>query len=388
MSVVASNSPRRSRAALWVALASLAALGLVIGVRFKEAAAERKTFSAGAPAVAGGEPTARDAPALAVVRGVSTIWQPSVALTGTLAPIRETDLSFKMTGRLVSVRVKVGDKVKSGQALALLDSTEPAAQHAAANAQVHAAEVRLAIARDNEQRSRALFEQNAVSGSQHLADQQKADLAQAELEAARAQAQTAAATLKNTQVIAPFAGRVTQAPDAPGAIVTPGAPLFRIEDTTALRLRATVSVEDVSLVSVGALVRLDASGRSGRVTAVLPSVDPQTRRVPIVAEIPNQAAPPLLAGVFVRATITTGEPISVLRLPASTLRPGSQDEVVLLKAGKLRRARVVFARGDDGALWVREGLRPDEDVVLSPSAAAADGADVSTVPVNRNINAQ
>src|SRR6185436_12622495 len=103
-----------------------------------------------------------------------------------------------------------GDSVKAGQKLAELDAAEARAQLAAALAQVHTAEVQSAIADDNAQRTRGLVEHGAVSEVQFVGDRQRADLARAQLEAARAQADTARTSLESTQLVAPFAGRVTR----------------------------------------------------------------------------------------------------------------------------------------------------------------------------------
>jgi multidrug efflux pump subunit AcrA (membrane-fusion protein) len=110
------------------------------------------------------------------------------------------------------------------------------------------------------------------------------------------------------------------------------------------------------------------------VTAVLPSLDRQTRRLPIVAAIPNPGTT-LLAGAFVRAQIHARQDAQVLELPGAALRPGSQDEIVVVSQGKLVRRAVTFTRSEAGALLVRDGLSPNEDVLASPSADVRDGAE-------------
>ena len=122
-------------------------------------------------------------------------------------------------------------------------------------------------------------------------------------------------------------------------------------------------------VGVGASVAVRGGEHPtvGRITAVLPSVDPLTRRVLIEAQIKNEKDP-LLAGTFVRAVIEGGAPIAVLRIPVVALRPGSQDEVVLVEEGKLVLRRVAFARAEGGFLLVRAGLDAGAAVVALPSA--------------------
>ncbi len=376
---------RRSRVAPIVALALLLGLLGLIVVRYNQAVAERAAF-ADANTAAAIVPAAGAAPvAMAVhaVRGVAARWQANVPVAGTLAPVRESSLSFKIAGRLAAVHVKVGDVVKLGQVLATLDASDIVAQQRAANAQVHSAEVSLEIARDEEGRSKSLLATGAVSDAMHRGNAQRVELARAALEAAQAQAATVAAALDSTRLVAPFSGLVTQAPSAPGVVVSPMTPmavLFRIEDTTALRFTGTLSIDDAALAHVGAPIAVDGHDAQGTLTAILPSVDPQTRRVPIFAEIKNDPKSPMLAGVFVRAVIQAGAAIDVVKLPAEALRPGSQNELVLVVDKRAQLTPVVFARDDDGALLVRSGVRLTDTVVLAPSASTKTGDAITLAP--------
>ena len=75
-----------------------------------------------------------------------------------------------------------------------------------------------------------------------------------------------------------------------------------------------------------------------------------------------------------RAAVVGLAPMKVVRLPATTLRPGSQNEVMVVKEGaRLEARRVTFTRAADGQLLVRAGLKADERVLLSPSPEAQDG---------------
>lgn len=370
------------RPGLFVGIAATLALAVALRGRFKEAVAEKAALAEAVQVQA--QKAGTSAKGVALIRGTPDTWQPAIPITGTLAPIRESNLSFKVGGRLAGVYVKTGDVVKLGQRLAALDPADATAQSASAAAQVKAAEVDLSIAQDNEKRSKALLEKGSISATEHLMDEQKVQMSTARLEQARAQSEMARVSLGNTQLSAPFGGLVTLAPSAPGAIISPGvpgAPLFRIEDTSALKLNATMSAEDAPLAQVGAVATLEGKGGvKGTITAILPSVDAQTRRVPIIAEIPNDPSAPILAGVFVRATITAGAPVHVLRIPASALRPGSQDELVVVRGGKAHLVHVAFSHGDDGSLLVRGGLAETDDVVAAPTGETKEGDAIAVAP--------
>jgi RND family efflux transporter MFP subunit len=306
------------------------------------------------------------------VAPVAEKWRPLIGLEGTLQPAREAELGFKVPGRLGAIRVKLGDRVHTGETLAMLEDNEARAQVQAAEAQVHAAEAQLALAEDSSRRLGALASRGAGTEMSGVQSSQQKNLADAQLEGARAQLQLAQANLKNQALLAPFSGSVTKVPSGTGAIVNPGAPLFHVSDVSTLKLAATVSEGDVGLVKTGASVELTLDGKKieGKVSAVLSSVDSATRRVPVEAQLTNDGQ--LLGGSFVRAQIVGLSEVPVLRLPANTLRPGSQNEVMVVRAGRLERRHVTFST-DGSTILVRAGLAANERVLVAPSAEAQDG---------------
>lgn len=372
-----SAGPRKKgRVGLILGLAATLGLAALLGVRVKEALAERAALAAeqARQQTAKAETTGPKRAETKTTLGQPAKWRPVLSLTGTLAPTQEADVGFKMPGRLQTVKAKVGELVKAGALLATIDGSEMGAQAGVAAAGVHAAELALEMAKDGQRRVDMLFASNAISEGEKTAAAQRVALALAQLDQAKAQANLTTVSSANTRLSAPFAGYITRAPAGIGKIVQPGEPLFHVDDTSILKLNATLSEEDARLVDVGAAVAIEgAPEASGKVTVVLGSLDPMTRRVPIVAEIPNQPVTSLRAGAFVRAKITPAKDVDVIKLPASTLRAGSLDEIVVRREGKAHIARVVASIGEDGALLVREGVRAVDEVVLSPSIDVREG---------------
>jgi RND family efflux transporter MFP subunit len=376
MSTTAQARGRQRGVAGVAALVGAGVLFGLIGLRVKETLAERKALGA---ALADQVKSAPKRAGASVMHAVAHTWRPAIPVTGTLAPVQEAEIGFKNTGRLVAVRVKVGSTVRRGEELAALDTTEASAQAAATSAGVRAAQIAYDMAKDAEKRTLALFEQHAVSDAENLATQNRAALALAQLEQARAQARLAAVGVSNGSLVAPFSGLVTRVPNGVGKIVGMNDALFRIEDTSVLKLTATLSEVDARLVENGAEVRVEGASDAvhGVVTAVLASLDPQTRRVPLQAELTNDPAAPLLAGAFVRATVVSRKEVQVLELPPGALRPGSQDEVVVQKAGKAHLVHVVFTQAESGAMLVRGGITAADAIVLNPSPEVREGDDLA-----------
>jgi RND family efflux transporter MFP subunit len=311
-----------------------------------------------------------------IVRGENQTWQPLVEFEGSLVAAQSAALGFKVNGRISAVGVKLGQVVKAGTLLGRLDGNEAAAQVRSADAQLRAAQAQLALAEDNARRTAAMVSSGALSEQAGVQSASQRSLALAQLDAAKAGLALGQVNLQNQALVAPFSGTVTRVPDGVGAVVSPNTVLFELMDLSALKLKGSVSENDANLIRVGAPVEIstERGNALGVVKAVLGAVDPSTRRVPLEALFDNQKeAIPLRSGAFVRARIQGGAPIPVLRLPHESLRPGSQDEVIVVQGELLTVKRVSYALAKDGSLLVRQGLEATDRVVLSPRPEAKTG---------------
>jgi RND family efflux transporter MFP subunit len=287
--------------------------------------------------------------------------------------------------------VRVGDSVKAGQALATLDTGEISAQLKAAQAQVRAAEAQLTLATDQERRTATMVQSGSLAEANGVQSTQQKALATAQLDAARAQVSLSQVSLGNHRLVAPFAGSVTRAPDGVGSVVGPNATLFEIVDLSRLKLRGTLGEHDAALVEPGSKITVESEQGAveGTVTVVLGSVDAATRRVRIEADVDNQDKR-LRAGSFVRGVVRAGESIPVLKLPHDVLRPGAQDELLVVTGNTLASRRVVYAVAPNGELLVRRGLAAGEKVVRSPKADARTGerVEIDATPAASETKAQ
>ncbi len=387
MSTVVNSTPSTRKFNGWglLALVTVIVVAGFVGVRVKAKLELKKQEDASRQTSPEAAQIAKNAPAAPMISEVispkPTKWQPRVDITGTLEPLQQADVGFKMGGRLLAIKVKSGDVVKTGQTLGIVDAAEASAQARVAQTGVSVAQISLDMAKDAQKRTDSLFEQKAIAEAEKTTATQRALLAAAQLEQARAQVKLVSVSISNSLLTAPFAGLVTRVPAGIGKIVAPGEPLFHLEDTSVLKLSASLSESDARIVAVGANVSIEgAPNAPGKVTAVLGSLDPQTRRVPLVAEIPNGPDSGLLAGSFVRAQVVSPEPVDALELPGSAIRPGSQDELVLVKDGKAHLVRVSFSSGPNGTIYVRKGLETSDRVVARPRSEVKEGDVVGESP--------
>lgn len=369
---------RSKRTGIGLVVVVAAGIGFVglLGVRVKQATAKRASVAAER---ASAEAKAQIKEPLRTAKAEPTKWLPRVDVTGTLKPWREADVGFETGGRLVRVSVSIGDKVEGGQTLAVLDASRAAAQVGQAESQVSAAQASLSLAQDNLKRTEALVATKSVPEAQAEQARQQVALAKAQLEGALASTRLAKTGAGLHSIAAPFAGIVTKAPTGIGSVVNPGVPLVHVEDTSRFRLGATIGEEDVPLVAVGANVHVVYREKitTGKVIAVVPSLDQATRRAPVEIEVPNAEGSGLLAWGFVRARIEGRGEVDAVRVPATARRPGSQDELVKIERGSqgtvVRVVKASFAVDGDGALVVQRGLAGGDEVLLSPSVDLKDG---------------
>ena len=380
---VISPRPTGARKALVVLGVTTLAFAVFVGARVSGALGTR-TVARQEQAAASVEMKAMAGrpPEVEVVRGTATSWQPAVPFEGSLSAQKDADLGFKTPGRLAQIKVKVGDRVPAGRVLATLETGEAQAQLAAVQAQLVAAQAQAALASDGARRTALVVQSGAQSEAAGVQAEKQKQLAEAQMNAAHAQSDLARTALANHTLQAPFAGTITRAPTAPGAVVAPGAALFHLADLSTLKLVGTVSPDDARLVKVGTEVQvLGDDGQTvvahGKVSAIIPSLDAATKRLPVEATVANErdteGREPLLAGAVVRATLKGAAPVTVLSFPHTILRPGSQNEVLVVRAGKLAVRPIEHVVAPDGSLLVRRGIDPQDDVVLAPWPEAHTG---------------
>lgn len=316
-----------------------------------------------------------------VTTGTAAKWLARAELTGTLEASESARLAFRVPGKIRTINGKVGDVVRAGHVLATLDSKETRAQLAVNDAQIRASEAQLALASDAERRTAALVSSGSAAEAVGVQTEKQKALAAAQLEAAKAQDALIRVNLGNQTLVAPFPGTLTQAPKGIGAVVNPGEALFELVNTETLTLSSTISEADANVVAPGALVTVNTPHGEvqGTVRAVLSTLDSQTRRVPVQVEFKN--AGQLRAGAFVRAWVSSQQEMPVVRLPHTVLRPGSQDEVLVVgEGGVLELRKIAFVTDTDGALLVRTGLSAVEQVVVAPNPEAKTGSRVQVKP--------
>ncbi len=234
------------------------------------------------------------------------------------------------------------------------------------------------LAHQERERLDALWQDRSVPYRDLLEARSAAELAEAELTAARkrlAQVQrTAEGETAGVPVRAPIAGVVARVNVAPGGFVEEGERLFHLVDPGHLWLEARVAEADIGRIlrPDGAWFRVQGfedvfqvdPGAGARLVAFGELVDPESRTVPVIFEFPRPD-PRLRVGLSVTARVLTGEQQEALAVPAGALVNDAGAEVVYVQTGGEHFERRLVRTGlRDGAhVAVEEGLDAGERVV-------------------------
>lgn len=305
--------------------------------------------------------------------------QPRPALTVTVAkpvreplPIRlqangnvmawqEASVGAEVNGlRLSSVNVNVGDVVRKGQVLAEFVRETTQADSLQARASLMQAEASYLNAKADADRARAIENTGALSQSQVAQYLTQEKVALAQWEAAKAALSATEVRLGNTRVLAPDDGVISARTATVGAVVGAGQELFRLVRQSRLEWRGEVTPSEVDRVKAGQSVTVvAATGREvqGKVRAIAPSADPQTRNILIFVDLPRHAE--LKAGTFARGSFDLGQ--------SDALTVASESVVV---RDGTTYVFAIDAQNRASQLKVRTGRRVGERVEILEGAPA------------------
>jgi len=304
----------------------------------------------------------------------------------------ESQLGFRVSGKLIKRQAELGQHVQAGQVLAQLDPQDYQLAADAARAQVTAAATSRDLAAADYRRYKALKDQNFISGAE--LERRDATLKSAQAQLAQAQAQLAVQGNQTQYAVlkADGPGVVTAVEAEPGQVVTAGAPVLRIAADGARDVVFAVPEDKVAAIKVGAPVhiRVWAQGEAltGKVREVAASSDPVTRTYRIKVSIDAKAPPALGATVYVTPEVGGAVGLPVIKLPTSALRQEGQSTAVwvLDKASMTVKSQVIqIATADGNEAVVAAGLQPGMQVVSAGVHVLSPGQKVTIYQPNTPV---
>jgi RND family efflux transporter MFP subunit len=234
----------------------------------------------------------------------------TVMANGSLAAWQEALIGAEANGlKITDVRVNVGDRVKRGDVLAMLQSDTLKAELAQSEGTLAEAIASALEARVQTDRAKSLQQQGFFSDAQLSQTLATDAIAQARVQSARAAVQLQSVRLSQTQVKAPDDGIISSRQASVGSVVNSGSELFRLIRQGRIEWRAEVSASDIGRIKVGANVKVSAaSGQvlQGKVRMIAPSMDAQTRSALVYVDLLDQTGS-ARAGMYAKGEILLGQ---------------------------------------------------------------------------------
>jgi membrane fusion protein (multidrug efflux system) len=290
-----------------------------------------------------------------------------VTAVGSLLAEESVIIRPEIDGRIVGLHFQEGQAVAAGTRLVSIENSEFDAQAAAVRADLRTEEQRLSRTRELHQQN--FISKDALDVQLGAVDRLRAHLAEAESRVAK------------SVIRAPFSGTVGLRMVSPGAYVKAGADIVRLESIGTIK--ADFRIPELYMSKLGSnqeiVVRLDAyPGEEfrGRIYAVEPVVDEQTRTILMRARIPNKGNK-LKPGMFVRVAVTLANRPNAIIVPEQAIWPQGQDNFVFrVVDGKAALTKIQIGNRQPGRVEIVQGLDATDTVVTEGQIKLRDGAPV------------
>jgi RND family efflux transporter MFP subunit len=334
------------------------------------------------------------------IRGVSvatlapTMVDEFTEAAGTVKAANTAYVASRTMGTVTSLRVKEGDAVEKGQLLLTIDDSDVVQKVKAAEAGNREAAKALEAANQNRalvgithDRYKRMYEEKAIS--QQEMDQFETQKKVAELEVERVQemVERTAAGLSEakvyqsfTRVHSPVAGVVTEKRTEVGSMAVPGMPLLAVENSAAFHAEVAVDESLSGKLQPGApvLVSIDAINRRipGRITEILPAVDPLSRT--FTAKV-SLSGPGLRSGLYAKVRIARGKKEILLAPKTAVAEKGQLTGVYAVDGQGVVAYRLVrVGKEYDGSWEILSGLKPNDRIIVQGLEKAVDGGIIET----------
>lgn len=352
------------------------------------------------PVAAAGETPA------AVTRVERRSFDNSLTIAGEFKPFQDVDVHAKVAGYIRKIYVDVGDRVKEGQTLAVLEIPELAAQLAGADAAVRRAQEEIRRAQSDVERAQSThaaahsayerLKQAADSraglvAQQEVDDSEAKDLeteaqvssaraalssAQQQWQVAQANQQQFAALSNYSHIVAPFAGVVTNRYADTGALIQAGTssstqalPVVRLAQTSKLRLVLAIPESVAAQIHLGDPVRARVQALQqdieGKVSRFADSLDRQTRTMETEIDFDNRDGL-LIPGMYAETRLSLREKKNALTIPLEAVNRNGNDATVLAVNAQniVEERHVRLGLEDEKRVEIISGLIDGDRVII------------------------
>jgi membrane fusion protein (multidrug efflux system) len=266
--------------------------------------------------------------------------------TGTLEGKEQANIVAKISERVTKINVQVGDAVKEGQTLVLLDKTGPSSQYYQAEANFRNAETNLG-------RVKSLLQEGAVSQQSLDGAQTSYDIAKANFDAARSA----------VELTTPISGIVTSVNVNVGDLASPGSVLVTVANVSQMKIIFSVGEFDVPNFVIGQKVKIYSEFRNdlvmnGNISQLAKSADVRSRSFEVKAIFANSKDLWFKPGMFCKAEVNFSSHKGSLAVPSSVLmKDQARNGIFIIKEGRAFKKYVQTGLSDGTMIEILQGIQ-------------------------------
>lgn len=274
--------------------------------------------------------------------------------SGTMIANEEVELRSEASGRITALNIKEGASINKGQLIAKLFDENILAQ-------LKKLKFEEELAEQVEARQKKLLDINAIS-------KEEFDIAVNKVNTLRADKESLQVALKQTEVRAPFSGRIGLKNISVGAYVTPANIIATLVQTNPIKMDFTIPEKYSDKISVGRKISFSTDGKKDEYTATVIAIDPKVdetlRTLKVRTTIPNPKNI-FLPGMFVRVNASLGATKSIM-IPTETVIPvmGGKS-VYVLKEGKAKEVSVTTGLRTERFIEITDGVSIGDSVIAT-----------------------
>ncbi len=298
-------------------------------------------------------------------------WITALTAVGSLSPVSGVEISNEVVGKIKAIHFKSGQSVKANQLLVELDTDTDLAELAGLQAELQLAQTRL-------QRSEKMLQKKYLSQADY-------DQNIAQLEQASAAVQAQRTRIDKKAIRAPFAGDMGIRQVDIGHYLSEGSAIVSLQKLTPIFADFAVPERHISQIAIQQAIQISTQaypGKSftGKIMAINPSLDNDTRSLKVRAQIENPAKL-LRPGMFAQVQIQSGSPATVLTLPDTAISYNPYGNAVFLiettdKGLIVKNRQVVTGQSREGRVEIISGLKLGDQVVSAGQVKLRNGMTV------------
>lgn len=290
---------------------------------------------------------------------------------GTFLPKQEMNQASEISGRIVSVLVKEGSRVRAGQTLATI-------KRDAIDVDVSQAQNNLQNAIIDNQRYENAYKTGGVT-------KQQLDNSRLQLKNAQAAVRAQSVRISDTSIRAGISGTINKKMVEPGTVVSPGTPMFEIVNINSLKLSVLVDESQVGKIQLGQQVAINVNvlpedSFSGRITFIAPKSD-ASLNFPVEIEVQNRGN--LKAGMYATAIFQTNngaETQNMLTVPATAFVNGvSSGQIFVAQNGVAKLIKVTPGKVYGDKVQILNGLKNGDQVITSGQINLDNGSKINII---------